>query len=168
MSHSRPGGAEALIAPLYLLAFLLVATPLMDFVTSILPLRVGDIEWRFASVGLLSGFLLTPLLGIALAVGVAHLGGHLRFQRLLAILNIVVAVVCVALQVFFVLDIFQLRAAVQAEAADAFQSAALKAVIKHVSFFLTLGYLGWRGLRISRWGRPAEARRQQAAVVVGS
>lgn len=167
MSHKRPDGAEALIAPLYLLAFLLVATPIMDFVTSIIPLRPGDIEWRFASVGLLSGFLLTPLLGIALAIGAAHLGGHLRFQRLMAIVNLIVAACCIGLLVFFVLDIFQLRAAVQPEAAEAFQSAALKAVIKHVSFFITLAFLGWRGIRVSRWGTPAEARRPQAAVVVG-
>lgn len=167
MSPKRPDGAEALIAPLYLLAFLLVATPLMDFVTSIVPLRPGDIEWRFASVGLLSGFLLTPLLGIALAIGAAHLGGHLRFQRVLAIVNLVVAASCIGLLVFFVLDIFQLKVAVQPEAAEAFKSAALKAVIKHVSFFLTLGFLGWRGIRISRWGTPAEARRPQAAVIVG-
>jgi len=167
MSSKRPDGAEALIAPLYLLAFLLVATPLMDFVTSIVPLRPGDIEWRFASVGLLSGFLLTPLLGVALAIGAAHLGGHLRFQRVLAIVNLVVAASCIGLLVFFVLDIFQLKVAVQPEAAEAFKSAALKAVIKHVSFFLTLGFLGWRGIRISRWGTPAEARRPQAAVIVG-
>lgn len=167
MSPKRPDGAEALIAPAYLLAVLLVATPIMDFVTSIVPLRLGDIEWRFASVGLLSGFLLTPLLGIALAIGAAHLGGHLRFQRLLAVVNLVVAVSCIGLLVFFVLDIFQLKAAVQPEAAQAFESAALKAVIKHVSFALTLGFLGWRGIRVSRWGAPAESRRPQAAVIVG-
>jgi hypothetical protein len=168
MSRKRPDGAEALIAPLYLLAFLLVATPLMDFISSIIPLRPEDIEWRFASVGLLSGFLLTPLLGIALAIGVAHLGRHLRFQRIMAIANLVIAVACVGLMVFFVLDIFQLKAAVQPEAAEPFQSAARKAVIKHVSFFVALGSLGWGGLRMSRWSAPDESRRPQASVIVGA
>lgn len=166
MSPKRPHGPEALIAPLYFVAFLLVATPIMDFATSILPIRLGDIEWRFASVGLLSGFLLTPLLGLALAVGVAHLGGHLRFQRILAIANLLLAVTLVAVLILFLLDVVQLQGGIQAEAKPAFASAALKAVIKHASFIVALALLGWRGIRISRWSAPDE-RRATATVVIG-
>ncbi|MCC6774573.1 MAG: hypothetical protein IT360_25580 [Gemmatimonadaceae bacterium] len=166
MSQKHVGGPEALIGPLYFVAFLLVATPVMDFVTSIIPLRVGDIEWRFASVGLLSGFLLTPLLGIALSIGVAHVAMHRRFQRVMAVLNLAISAVFVALLLFFLLDIFQLRSAVEPEAAEAFASAASKAVIKHASFIVALGMLGWGGLRVSRWSVP-EPRRKQAAVIVG-
>ncbi|MEP7384203.1 MAG: hypothetical protein ABI910_21180 [Gemmatimonadota bacterium] len=163
----QPEGPEALIAPLYFLAFLLVATPVMDFATSIIPTRPSDIEWRFASVGLLSGFLLTPLLGIALAMGVARFAGHLRVQRVMALLTLTAAGLFVALLLFFLLDIFQLRSAVQAEAAEAFSSAATKAVIKHASFVVALGVMGWSGFRMSRWSRP-EPRRKQSAVIVGS
>lgn len=166
MSPKRPAGAEALIAPLYLVAFLLVATPVMDFATSIVPLRLGDIEWRFASVGLLSGFLLTPLLGLALATGVAQFGGHLRLQRMLAILNLVVTIAFAALLVLFLLDVVQLQGGVQAEAKAAFSSAALKALIKHACFIVSLGFLAWRGLRVSRWSSPG-ARRGPASVIVG-
>jgi chromate transport protein ChrA len=167
MSSRQLQGPEALVAPLYLVAILLVATPIMDFATSIIPLRPSDIEWRFASVGLLSGFLLTPLLGIALAMGVAQLAEHQRFQRVLAIVNLVATVLFAALLLFFLLDIFQLKSAVQPEAADAFGSAATKAVIKHCSFIVALGVLGWSGFRMSRWSIP-EPRRKQAAVIVGS
>lgn len=166
MRPKRPDGPEALIAPLYLVAFLLVATPVMDFATSIVPIRIGDIEWRFASVGLLSGFLLTPLLGLALAVGVAHVGGHLRFQRILAILNLLVTVAFVALLVLFLLDVVQLQGSVQAQSKAAFATAALKALIKHASFAIALGFLGWRGIRVSRWSAP-EGRRGPAAIIVG-
>ena len=166
MSLKRPDGPEALVAPMYFVAFLLTATPVMDFVTSVLPMRTADIEWRFASVGLLSGFLLTPLLGVGLAVAVAQFAGHERFQRVVSLVNLSLTVVFVALLVAFLLDVLQLRSAVQAEAQEAFMSAAVKAVIKHVCFVVALGFLGWRGFRMSRWTLP-EARRQQASVVVG-
>lgn len=167
MSFKQPEGPDAMVAPLYFVAFLLVATPVMDFATSIIPARPSDIEWRFASVGLLSGFLLTPLLGVVLAMGVAHFSGHLRFQRVMALLNLTVTTLFVALLLFFLLDIFQLRSAVQPEAAEAFSAAATKAVIKHGSFIVALGVLGWSGIRMSRWTIP-EPRRKQSALVVGS
>lgn len=166
MTQKRPEGAEALTVPLYFVAFLLVATPVMDFATSIVPVRVDDIEWRFASVGLLSGFLLTPLLGIILAMAVANVAVHWRFQRVMALLNLTVTAVFGILLILFLLDIFQLKNAVQPDAAEAFSSAATKAVIKHVSFVIALGVLGWSGFRMSRWTLP-EPRRQQSAVIVG-
>lgn len=167
MSPKRPDGPEALIAPLYLVAILLVATPAMDFATSIIPIRLGDIEWRFASVGLLSGFLLTPLLGVALAMGVAQFGGHLRFQRILAVLNLLVTVAFAILLVFFLLDVLQLQGSVPAESKPAFASAALKALIKHACFIVALAFLAWRGMRVSRWSSP-DKRRGPASVVVGA
>ena len=73
--------AESLVAPLYFIAALLIATPLMDFATSVVPLRPGSLEWRFASVGLLSGFLLTPLLGLVIALAVAAYADDVRGRR---------------------------------------------------------------------------------------
>jgi hypothetical protein len=166
MNSRHPEGAEALAAPLYLVAVLLLLTPLLDFFAGILPLRLGSMEWRFASVGLLSGFLLTPLLGVVLAMAAAHLGGHLRVQRVLAIANFFVVVFMIGLFGLFVLDILQLRSVVQPAAKSAFESAAMKAVLKHLSFDVALAWLAWRGIRMSRWRRP-EARRQPAAVVIG-
>lgn len=166
MSHKRPDGPEALAAPLYFLALLLTATPVMDFVSSVVPMRLADIEWRFASVGLLSGFLLTPLLGIALAMGVAHFAGHQRFQRVMAIVNLALAVLFFLLLLAFILDVLQLNSAVQEEAQEAFASASLKAALKHLSFVIALGFFGWRGFRMSRWA-VLEPRRQQASVLVG-
>jgi hypothetical protein len=167
MSPKHPDGPEALIPPFYFIAFLLVVTPTMDFVTSILPLRWDSIEWRFATVGLLSGFLLTPLLGLIIATTVAHLAKHLRFQRILAIVNVVITVSFAALFVLFMLDVFQLKSVVQEEAVEAFNSAATKAAIKHVAFIIALGWLSYAGFRISRWS-VRETRRKPAAIVVGS
>src|SRR4029079_6182513 len=103
---------EQLAAPLYALAALLIALPMIDVVLSISSFDPGNIRWRFASVGLLASALLTPLLGVALAMVVAAVRGHVVFQRVLAILNLVAAIVLVLVLVAFLLDVLQLRSVV--------------------------------------------------------
>lgn len=166
MSQRRSEIIETLAGPLYLIAFLLIATPVLDFVSGVLPLRIDNIEWRFATVGLLSGFLLTPVLGIVLAILVAASSGHDLMQRIAGFLVIAVAVVFAIVLVFFLLDIVQLRSAVQEEARSQFEGAAWKAVAKHLLFIVVMGWLGMRMLRIPR--SVAAAAKRPAAVVIGS
>lgn len=166
---SRPfDSAEPLVGPIYLIAALLVLTPVMDFATSVLPLRVDNIEWRFATVGLLSGFLLTPLLGLAIAYAVASWADHAAVLRILGILSLVVTGLFVVLLVFFGLDIVQLRSAVQDQARPQFQAAAAKAVVKHVCFIIALGWLGFRGLRAARWALPLHKRQASSSIIASS
>lgn len=160
--------ADWLAAPLYLLAAVLVLTPLFDFVTSgVVPPQVGNIEWRFATVGLLSGFLLTPMLGVALGMFVAAWMDHHGVQRALAILNLAVCALFTVLLLLFLLDVIQLRSAVQAEAKAGFQAAAFKAVVKHLIFIVSMGVFGVRGLKAVRARRP-EMRKPQPSIIVGS
>lgn len=166
MSSRHFDSLETLLGPLYFIAALLIVTPLMDFATSVLPLRVSSIEWRFATVGLMSGFLLTPLLGIVIVIALAAYADHLRFLRLLSVLNGTVAVLFVILLILFALDVIQLRSVVQEQAKGAFQTAAAKAVVKHATFIVALGWLSVRGFRASRWSVPA--RKRVTAVPVGS
>lgn len=166
MSQRRSEIIETLAGPLYLIAFLLIATPVLDFVSGVLPLRMDNIEWRFATVGLLSGFLLTPVLGIVLAILVAASSGHDLMQRIAGFLVIAVAVAFAVVLVFFLLDIVQLRSAVQEEARSQFEGAAWKAVAKHLLFIVVMGWLGVRMLRIPR--SVAAAAKRPAAVVIGS
>lgn len=167
MSSRKSDGFEPFVAPLYLLAFLLVATPLMDFVTSVMPFRFGNIEWRFATVGLLSGFLLTPLLGVALFSVVSSYAGHDKAQRVVAVLNIAVALAFVGMLALFLLDVLQLRNAVQAEGKAQFMAAAMKAFLKHVCFVFALLWFVLRAFKASRWTAPVE-RRGGGAVVIGT
>jgi hypothetical protein len=166
MSTRRTEAIETLAGPLYFVAFLLVAIPALDFVSGILPLRLDNIEWRFATVGLLSGFLLTPILGLLLTIFVAASAGHDLLQRVLAYLNLAIALAFLVLLAFFLLDIVQLRSAVQAESKAQFLSAAWKAVAKHLAFIVALGWLGLRGLRLAR--PHAVQGKRPAAVVIGT
>jgi hypothetical protein len=99
-------------------------------------------------------------------MAVAHYAGHARLQRLVAIVTLAVTVLFVLLMLAFLLDILQLRNAVQPEARSAFAAAAIKAMVKHFSFVVALGWLSWSGFRLSRWAEPV-GKRPPAAIVVG-
>ena len=149
---------EQLAAPLYALAVLLVGWPMIDFVQGIGAFSPGNIQWRFASVGLLSGALLTPMLGVALAMVVAAVRGHVVFQRVLAILNLVAAIVLVLLLIAFLLDVLQLRGVVPDQRQREFTSASGKAILKHATAAAMFAFLSVRGFQLSaRSARRATA-----------
>ena len=64
----------------YLVAFLLVAGPLMDLAAGIWPLSPSSVAWRFAATGLLSRALLVPTLGSLAAMLAALVLDHRRLQ----------------------------------------------------------------------------------------
>jgi len=140
--------------PTYFIAFLLVATPAADFVANVIPIRIGDVGWRYGSVGILAGFLLTPLFGILFALGSAVVLEHRLVLRSLSILNLVMAVLIAALIVLFALDVVQVGATIldeaTAEARSAFRIGAVKAILKYLSFAAGLAWLGITGMRVTR------------------
>ena len=148
MESPRLDPEEALIGPVYLVAALLVIMPAVDFVMSVGAPQPGSVQWRFATVGLLSGYTLTPLLGVAVALGVAGLAGHAWVQRVLVWVSLSASVVLLILLASFMLDVLQLRLSVPEEGQRAFRSASARAVLKHVLSVVAFWYLGWRGRRM--------------------
>jgi hypothetical protein len=149
---------EALSAPLYGLAVLLMAVPLLDFLQSIGPLRPANVQWRFATVGLLSGVLLTPMLGLSIAMVLAAVRGQPRLQRILSLFSLLVATTLTLLLISFVLDALQVANVVPEQGRSAFRSASIKAVLKQVSVAAVLFVLGLRG-----WGISASRGRRRDA-----
>jgi hypothetical protein len=148
MSKPRLDPDEALTGPLYVVAGLLFLMPTIDFVMSIGAAQFASVQWRFATVGLLSGYTLTPVLGLALALGVAGMARHAAVQRVLVVVCLSMAVLLVVLSLSFVLDVLQLRATIPADGRPAFQSASIRALVKHVLAAFAFGYLGWRARRM--------------------
>ena len=139
---------EALAGPLYAVAAILVAMPAVDFLMSVGSPQLASVQWRFATVGLLSGFTLTPILGVALALGVAGLRQHAMVQRVLTVLSLLTAVALFVLLLGFILDMLQLRRQVPAEGLPAFKSASLRAALKHAMSASAFAYLWWNGRRM--------------------
>lgn len=136
--------------PVYLAGALMIVLPLGDLVASIWPIRVGQIEWRFGTIGLLSGFTLSPVLGLVMCMIAAAVLEHRLAQRAFAIVGVLGAVVLIGLSVIFAFDWLQYRAGAPAEARRPMDTGSLKAIVKHLlvaGSLLWLGIAGWHAGR---------------------
>ncbi|MDH3497185.1 MAG: hypothetical protein OER21_10500 [Gemmatimonadota bacterium] len=136
--------------PGYLFALLLVVFPLGDLLVNVWPPRVGELQWRYGSIGLLSGFWLTPLFGVALGAICASVLEHRRVLRTLAVLSLIAVFVMSGLVVLFTLDWLQVRPTIPAEGKASMDVGSLKALVKHgvvAVLFVWFGVAGWQTSR---------------------
>ena len=129
----------------YLLAALLVITPLFDGTMQVWPLRLSDERWRFGSVGSLSNLLLVPLLGLLMAIAIATFTDGRRVKRVVGAICAVLAVVLAALSVLFILDYFQVRTIVVPRMQHATAIATTTAVVKNILSIIALALLSRAG-----------------------
>lgn len=169
MPDSKPTDRlQVLVAPAYAVAALLVLTPTGDFLSGVWPWRPGALDWRFASSGLLSGFLLTPLLGILLAVGVAAARGHERVLRVLGLLTLIAATLWLLILAAFILDAVQLHASIPEAQRRSFLDASIKAFIKYVLSCTVAYLLGIRAFRLGRRRAPQPVAAPRGTIVLGT
>ncbi|MDX2194443.1 MAG: hypothetical protein NW201_13925 [Gemmatimonadales bacterium] len=157
---------QRLSGALYFVAFALIAVPFSDFTTSIVPPQFGNMQWRFASAGLLSGFIFTPLMGVTLGLIVTMANEHRLAQRLLSGFNTMFAVLLLGVMIMFMLDVVQLRREVPpGDTRVAFYFTALRSVLKFAVGIVAFLWLGITGLRTV----PASRRRNEsgAPLIVG-
>jgi hypothetical protein len=165
MSISYRIEPQRLAAPLYFIALLLIVTPLIDLALNIAPFRFGEIRWRYGTAGLLSGFLLTPLLGAVVATAAAMMLGQARMVRVIALVNLAAAVLLLGVAGLFVLDALQLRGFTPPDELGIFDISVLKAGAKHLSTAIALLWLGAAGLRTVRATVLPSAREPHARVM---
>ena len=156
---SNGGSMKDLAGAAYCIAALLVVLPVLDFVTNVWPLHLGLAVWRYGSVGLFSGYMLTPLLGALLACAVALDSGHWRTLRVLAWSSMLIAVAFVILTGLFALDAFEVRANVPPSGKSRFDVGIWRGVLKYLVVAVALA---WLGMAARRAGRHAHHRRQGA------
>lgn len=129
----------------YLIAALLVITPLFDAAASVWPPHLGDEKWRFGAVGALSNLTLIPLLGFLLALFIAQAMDHRRIRRFVGIICVILAVVQAGMSIMFILDYFQTRTLVRPQFQHAMGVATTTAVAKHILTIVTLFLLARAG-----------------------
>jgi hypothetical protein len=163
MTERSSSALDSLARPLYFLAILLVATPLMDILANTWPLRFSELTWRYGAVGMFSGFQLTPLLGIGLACWLSSALGHKTVQRTLTFVCIIGAILLLLAAVGFALDVVQLRHSVPTTPPQAmwtFEVGAVKALLKYLTGAIALA---WFGLATRRALRESSASGGHAA-----
>jgi hypothetical protein len=148
-SGQRP--IRVLVRGLYPLGAALVLFPITDIAAKLLPLQAHNLQWRFASVGLVASSLAVLLLGL----GVLSFTAALRENRLLlafigTISYWLAAILLVALGLF-VLDFLQLRSGLADSAMEpALRRAAAAALISGLLSMFALIGIGGAALAASR------------------
>jgi hypothetical protein len=94
---------------LYPLGILLLLVPLADITLRVFPPQFGQLQWRFATVGLLLGNTGTVLLGLAITGLVAAVSGHRTLLRVLGFVYLLLGIVLLAVLALFLLDAVQIR-----------------------------------------------------------
>lgn len=131
----------------YFAAAVLVLFPVIDLVANLWPIEPGRVNWRYGAYMLLSGFVLTMLLGMVLALLVGRAGRHARTLRVLAVLNAFAGAALLAAAAVFVLDALQLQTSVTGDARRQFGIGVVKSLVKNTtvaSGFLWIAWIGWR------------------------
>lgn len=113
----------------------------VDYIMTVWPLQPGSTPWRYGAVGLLGGFLLSPLLGLAMIQVHAALSGQRLMQRVVLVVALAGAVGLTLGVVSFMLDVIQLRGGVAEAERWAFDVGASKAGFKLVTGALALGWI---------------------------
>ncbi len=114
----------------YLMALYLCSVPLAETLIAAWPLQLGDPGWRYGATGLFSQALMTPLLGLLLAVCLAVYLQHRVLSLALAVVSGLVALLTIAVIPLFLLDAIQMRARVGDGATAAFDVATVFALLK--------------------------------------
>ncbi len=144
---------RALVSAGYLLAFILVVASLGDATLSILPAHPEGVAWRFGALGLYGRALVTTMLGLGLAMGIALVRGHRRTLRTLGVVSVVIALLVIVGSALFVLDAAQVTGQVQQSARENLIGASVLALVKAglCTLFALIGGIGaWKASRRGR------------------
>lgn len=135
---------------LYLLALILILSPLVDLISTVWPLRPGDLSWRYGLLGLLGSYVHTAVLGFALGMAAAYVEERNTLLRVFAVTGLVCATALVLAMGLFALDVLQMRAL----RAEGLRAATLVSggvqEIKYLAATLVLVCLGAGGVGTAR------------------
>jgi hypothetical protein len=167
MSEYPATPIQRMAGPVYFLAFLFLLQPLADYVSNVWPMNFGSVTWRYGAMGLTSGFLLTPLLGLVIFMITA---GYLEHRGIRILTGVVSAALAIALllgTMLFVLDSLQVRRGASDAGRLSFDIGFAKAALKIVTGAICCAWIGL----VSLTKLPAAAKSRRAEprpLVVGA
>ncbi|CAN5606204.1 hypothetical protein BH23GEM9_BH23GEM9_23090 [soil metagenome] len=172
MTSESPRGPAAVLTrfavPIYLVALLSMLAPPLDLVFSMPAIELSNVRWRFGAVGLLTGAVLFPMLGLLIALMTSVACGHRIMYRIWMGLGATGMLVLIASAGLFSLDALQVRQDVNALVLRRFDLTVVKALLTQLVQIGILGALLWTGLRVGRAaGRQAAAPEDSLVIAAG-
>jgi hypothetical protein len=156
-----------LAVPGYLVAFLIFLFPLLDTALSVWPPQTSQLAWRFGAAGLFSRALMTPLLAVLIAYGIALVLEHRTVLRVLAIVNGLAVVLIVLVMGLFVLDALEMRVQVRPDTKRAFDAASTVALVKYGTGMLAALAFAVHGWKASKRTDVAKKVRRSGPEILG-
>jgi hypothetical protein len=127
---------------LFIAAALLLVVPAVQVGIQVLPLQLGNIQWRFAAANALSGGMLLPsFLGLTLLLTVGRRLEHQGVQRTAGVIAGIFVLGLAASLALFVLDAAQLKAIVSSQMATAFRNTTLRVSVVSGLFLIAYAML---------------------------
>jgi hypothetical protein len=152
---------RVLVWPCYLMAAFLITMPLLEAFSAIASFRPGEMQWRFGSTGIVTTALLTPPIGVFVALVTARLFGHRWVHGVLIGFAVITMVLLMVMTPVFVFDTLQLRNEVRPQFYRSFHLAAGKVFANQLAVFvvmLAFAIASYRSMRTSQGPSPAAAR----------
>lgn len=138
---------------------------LLDLGARLWPAQVGSRDWRYGAAGLLLSALVTPLLGLAVAMAGAFFSRSVRAVRVLSVVAVVAGALLALVLIVFLVDYVALAPKVEAPLKLTFTVATVKAVILSVLVIPSALALGLGGLRALRPGGDTQSAHRGGFVV---
>ncbi|MGD2044764.1 MAG: hypothetical protein PVH96_00970 [Gemmatimonadota bacterium] len=142
---------------LYVFAATLVLSPISDLATTVWPPRFTDLGWRYGFLGLMAGYLQTPVLGLVLGMATAYWQGQGRGVRISALLSLLGAVILILAMVTFALDVLAMRQVRPEDQRAGVLVGGMLQELKYFGAFLVLALLGLGGQRMAQRFREKAA-----------
>jgi hypothetical protein len=124
------------------LAVVLITSPLVDLLSTAWPPRASDLSWRYGFVGLAASYLHTPLIGVVMALAVAHVEDHVGTLKALGVVSLVAAVALLPVLALWPMDVLQMRDLRAPEVQRGVVIGGVLQEIKYLGACVVLGLLG--------------------------
>lgn len=162
-----PAKIQGLLPALVVFMVVVAASALVDLSITVLPLRFGEVSWRFYSAGLFMATAPQAATILVLISIVAITGGLRGTLRGIAIVAIILGVLYLVALPVFGLDLLQMRR-LQSEASRShWTSAATKTAILAGILGIMFVWMGIKSMAASRRTDFAPAREEGRDLVVG-
>lgn len=143
---------------LFATAFLLIVIPFLQAISQLLPLQLGNLQWRFLAANPLSSVLLLPFLGLLLLLIMSRTLVSRGLSLFVGLVSGFFALVLAGSLVLFVLDGLQLKAIVNSAQMQNFQNTFARVVAVTVIFAVVFAMMAMAALKAPK-GSPMSTKK---------
>lgn len=157
-----------LAGPSYIAAGSLIIFPIFDQLMQLVSTaKIHDPRWRFGAAGLLSNLLVLPVVGLMLMFIVATALEHRVFQRIVAVVSGLAALITLVATGLFLLDAVQVRSLMNPQMMSSWAVASGTAVIKLIVAVIATTWFAVAGLRNSKASKSTQRAAGSSGLVMG-